>query len=419
MTKAIPFKGLLYDPEKVSMYDVTAPPYDIISGNMLQRLYDRSPYNIARVDCGMETSTDGGSMTKYLLASESLRKWMQEGIIKFQDRPAYFLYETVYTSYGQKKTMRGIFAAVKLAQPGKGIFPHEMTHSKPKEDRFNLLRICRANTSPIFSLYDNPECKITDCLGAILAQRPYIEFTDDDSNCHKCWIVSDPRLTERISAGIAGKDIFIADGHHRYETALKYQKLMKEGSGDSDAAYNYVLMLLVNVADEGITIKPTHRLLSKLPAGAIDLLNEDFDVTRLAPDTDIIKAIANKKRTFGMLDANGQFYELRYKGQPPSGVLDIDVIILHEIIFKKLYNVSEFGYEMDVVKTIAMIEGGRQQDDGQAAQKAQKYDAAFFLNPTRVADIEMVARAGLRMPPKSTYFYPKIPTGIVINYFDK
>ncbi|MBF0321202.1 MAG: DUF1015 domain-containing protein, partial [Nitrospirae bacterium] len=279
MTESIPFRGLLYDPEKVSMYDVTAPPYDVISGDMLEKLYNRGPYNIARVDCGREISTDGGNLAKYLLASECLRKWIEDGIIQFQDRPAYFLYETIYDSDNEIKTMRGIFAAVKLAEPGKGIFPHEMTHSKPKEDRFNLLRICRANTSPIFSLYNNPDMMASDVLGGILNERPYIEFTDDDAIVHKCWVVNDPMLIETIKTGLAGRDIFIADGHHRYETALKYQRLMKEGSGSSDAAYNYVLMLLVNTAEPGITIKPTHRLLSNLPANALELLQEQFDIT--------------------------------------------------------------------------------------------------------------------------------------------
>ncbi|MBF0554326.1 MAG: DUF1015 domain-containing protein [Nitrospirae bacterium] len=406
MTEAIPFRGLLYDPEKVSMYDVTAPPYDIITGDMLQKLYNRGPYNIARVDCGLETSPDGGNLTKYLLASESLRAWINEGIIKFGDRPAYYLYETVYELENKKKTMRGIFAAVKLFQPGKGIYPHEMTHSKPKEDRFNLLRICRANTSPIFSIYNNPAMKTAEVLGNTLKEKPYLEFTDDDAVVHKCWIVNDAALIETIQNGLRGRDIFIADGHHRYETALRYQNLMKEGAGGSDAAYNYVLMLLVNVADDGITIKPTHRLLSGLPESALEILKTQFDVTRLTPGTDILKAIENKSHTFGMLLRGGQFYTLQYKGETPPGVLGIDVIILHEIIFKKLYNVSEFGYDMDMAKTIAKVEDGH-------------YEAAFFLNPTRVEDIELVARAGLRMPPKSTYFYPKIPTGIVINYFDK
>ncbi|MBF0456869.1 MAG: DUF1015 domain-containing protein [Nitrospirae bacterium] len=414
MTEAIPFRGLLYDPLRVPMCDVTAPPYDIISGDMLHKLYERGPYNIARVDCGMDISTDGGNLTKYLLAADNLRKWIEGGIIKFEDRPAYYLYETVYMAENTKKTMRGIFAAVKLAEPGHGIFPHEMTHSKPKEDRFNLLRICRANTSPIFSLYNNPEMKAADVLGSVLNEKPYIEFTDDDAVVHKCWIVNDSRHIETIQNGLRGRDIFIADGHHRYETALKYQRLMKEGSGDSGAAYNYVLMLLVNTADEGITIKPTHRLLLKLPPDALDLLTEQFDITRLKGGTDIIQAIAGKPHTFGMLLRGGQFYTLRYKGEIPSGILGIDVIILHEIIFKKLYNVSEFGYEMDMDKTIAKVAGGR---DGR--QEGGQYDAAFFLNPTRVGDIELVARAGMRMPPKSTYFYPKIPTGIVINYFDK
>ncbi|MCG6553494.1 MAG: DUF1015 domain-containing protein [Candidatus Magnetominusculus sp. LBB02] len=410
MTEAIPFRGLLYDPEKVSMYDVTAPPYDIITGDMLQRLYDRGPYNIARVDCGMETSADGGSLTKYLLASECLRKWIEDGIIKFEDRAVYYLYETQYMSDNKMKTMRGIFAAVKLCAPGKGVFPHEMTHSKPKEDRFNLLRICRANTSPIFSLYDNPEMTTAELLGGVLATRPYIEFTDDDKIVHKCWIINDPMHIETIQNGLRGRDVFIADGHHRYETALKYQKLMQEGSGNSAAAYNYVLMLLVNMAEPGITIKPTHRLLLKLPPQPLDILKDDFDVTPLAHGADIIAAISGKPHTFGMLLRGGQFYTLAYKGQRPSGVLGIDVIILHEIIFKKLYNVSEFGYEMDVAKTIAKVED----EKGDL-----RYEAAFFLNPTRVEDIELVAREGLRMPPKSTYFYPKIPTGIVINYFDK
>jgi uncharacterized protein (DUF1015 family) len=313
--------------------------------------------------------------------------------------------------HGKKQKLSGFLGLVRLEELGHGnIHPHECTHSSPKKDRLDLMRICGANISPIFSLYNSPDRKTSSVLSDINKTRPYIDAKDIDGSVHRLWPIDDSNAIGIIQNELKDKAIFIADGHHRYETALEYQKEMREKEGASDAVrpYDYVLMFLANMSDEGLTILPTHRLVKDLPSNALDLLSADFEIQKIRGKFDITDSIAGKRDVFGLYKGGDSWYKLSYKGAGIPGAApamrDLDVTILHELIFKKLDIKGDISYEMDVNKCINLV-------------KENNFNAAFFLNPTQVGDVERVALASLRMPPKSTYFFPKLLTGLVLNIF--
>ncbi len=412
MTSIIPFRGLLYNPSKVSLADVIAPPYDIITPEMQEELYLRSNFNIVKIDYGKVYPDDDDEKTnKYERASAYLKKWINEGIIEFTEKPAYYVYESTYHVNSNQKKMRGIFGAVKLVDLCNGIFPHEETYSKPKSDRLSLMHSCHANLSPIFSIYNNPKSRTSDIINKIVDQAPYLKAEDDFGTFHKCWIIDREDYISTINKDFTGIDIFIADGHHRYETALEYKKQLSKNYSvkSTHKDPDYVLMLLINIYDGGFTILPTHRLIKNIPENPLSILESYFTIEHIKHNLNILEVISSHKNSFGLvLSKKEGFFVLRYNGKDFSDRdhinEDIGIMILHELIFKKLYNVRDFGYEMDIGKAFNKTKSG-------------EYEAAFFLNPTRVEDIEKVSKAGLRMPPKSTYFYPKIPTGLVINPF--
>ncbi|KJR41037.1 Uncharacterized conserved protein UCP033563 [Candidatus Magnetoovum chiemensis] len=402
LTKVSPFKCLLYNPNKVPIKDVTAPPYDIIDQTLQDDLYKRNEYNIVRVDFGKEYPDDNEQNNKYTRSAMYMSQWIETGILEFTDKKSYFLYEVEYEIEDKKKVMRGIFAAVKLVNLGDGVYPHEMTSTRAKTDRLNLMYSCKANISPIFALYNNNEQTIRSLLDNITASSPYISYTENNSIKHRFWIIDKDDDISTITNSISGKEIFIADGHHRYETSLEYNR--QTNSADN------VLMYLVNIADGGLTILPTHRLIKNLPQNPLDLLKDYFEINSVSNFNDCKKVLKNlSPRSYGLyLRANKTFYVLKYKADNFSNKngCHIDVIILHDLILDKLYNTSDLSYEMDAEKIIHIIN-----------DENNSFGAAFFLNPTTVEDVEKVSRLGIRMPRKSTYFYPKIPTGLVIKVF--
>lgn len=420
MAQVIPFKGLLYNVPKVSKVsgsDLLAPPYDIITPRSLEDLYNKSPYNIVRIDFGKIFPADNDSENRYTRAKSFLDAWINEGTLTEGKSPCFYSYEISYRIGSKAKKLRGFLGLVKLEQLGKGnIYPHEYTHSKPKKDRLDLMRICRANISPIFSLYNSSEKKTSALLEQINRGNPYIDATDMDGSVHRLWEISDPAAIDTIRRELDNKAVFIADGHHRYETALEYQKEMRsceggtQSSGDGDKGgnrpYDYVLMFLANMADEGLTILPTHRLVKEIPHDALELLSNDFDIEEMTNDFNIPGAIEGRRDVYGFYTGGKTWYRLSYKGEGffgvPQALKDLDVTILHDLIFKQLLDVESVAYEMDVNKCLQAVRAG-------------EYAGAFFLNPTQVYDVEKVALASLRMPPKSTYFYPKLLTGMAIN----
>ncbi|MDI6890901.1 MAG: DUF1015 domain-containing protein [Thermodesulfovibrionales bacterium] len=415
MAEIIPFRGILYNVSKVSIEDVLAPPYDIITPGYQEELYRKSPYNIVRIDFGKEQPGDNQKENKYTRARKYLKEWISNGVLAESERPSFYAYEMSYSIDGEEKRLNGFLGLVKLEELGKGkIYPHECTHSKPKQDRLNLLRTCKANTSPIFSLYKSSDKRVSTLLSRITRTRPCVEAVDPVGAIHRLWQIDGRKDTGIIKKELGDKDIFIADGHHRYETALEFQKEMNSELRTQNSNLNpwdYVLMFLANMLDEGLTILPTHRLVKEIPED-INIrirLSEYFEIEPVKADFDIAKRMSGRRCVFGFFqNRNEMWYLLKYKGGNLSEVhpalREIDVIILHDLILKKILKVVDIGYEMDINKALDKVRSG-------------EFCAALFLNPTKVEDVERAALSSVRMPPKSTYFYPKPLTGIVINSF--
>jgi uncharacterized protein (DUF1015 family) len=422
MTEVLPFKGILYNTSRVSGEDVVAPPYDIITPEMKEVLYSKSPFNIVKIDFGKDHPGDNDSNNRYTRARFYMDTWLSDGILKESEKPSYYLYEVNYRSDGIDKVMRGLFARVRLTELCKGVYPHEATHSKPKADRLNLMRYCKANISPIFAIYSSPNRGYLDIFEKTISSTPYITAKDNDGATHKMWIIDKPDDVELIRNELKDISIYIADGHHRYETALEFQREMMNNNPShyGNEPYNYVLMYLVNTADDGLTILPTHRLLKDFSIvktdageyregieGLLAPLERYFEILELDPDTNIVSEIAGRRHALGLvIHGYHKNIILHHRGgalkEVPEPIRDLDVAILHEVILKKIFRVKEIEYEMDPLLALKKVREG-------------DCRAAFFLNPTRTEDVERVARACLRMPPKSTYFYPKILNGFVIN----
>ncbi len=409
MTEVVPFRGILYNTAKVKGGEVVAPPYDIVTPELRDILYNKSACNIIRIDSGLEQPGDTEEENKYLRAARHLRSWVEEGILLRSPKPCFYAYEMDYRSGGERKRLRGFFGLVKLSELGKGVYPHEETHSKPKVDRLRLMTACEANTSPIFALYHSPAKGASKVVEKVVAAGPYMEAEDPDGAFHRLWVIEGAEAAAAISADLSDRAIYIADGHHRYETALEYQRIMQERSGAATGSepYNYVLMFLANIADGNITILPAHRVIKCPREDVLQRLSPHFGIRTTSPDDDIMESMKGLSQTFGLcLRGEKKQYLLQYRGQGLKGVhpalQGLDVTILHELILKELLGAAEIRYEMEPSVARGMVrEGG--------------YDAVFFLNPTRVEDVERVALSSMRMPPKSTYFYPKVMTGFVIN----
>ncbi|MBI4842765.1 MAG: DUF1015 domain-containing protein [Nitrospirae bacterium] len=423
MAEVIPFKGVLYNPEKADASSVTAPPYDIVSPEAKDALYQKSPYNIIRIDFGKDNDGDDEHENRYTRAAALLNEWLNKDILRQDSVPSFYCYEAAYRVDGEERRLRGILGAVKIEELGSGrIHPHEETHSKPKSDRLNILRFCRADISPIFSIYSSSEKKASPILDEVVKNKAFLEAIDSDGFINRLWKISDQGSIDAIRKEFSDKDIFIADGHHRYETALafKHEMEQKGESKTGDEAFNYVLMFLANMDEPGLTLLPTHRMV-EIDSG-IDItgvLSHCFDIEAFSYNNDseekaarekMFHAMKNKKYSIGMFDkAENKYYDLSFRC--PHDDLDshdilkkLDVTVLHKLIFREMLRVKHYEYEMSPAIAVERV-------------KNSPARAAFFLSPTRVEDLKAVALEGQRMPPKSTYFYPKLLTGMVIYKF--
>ncbi|HWR58814.1 MAG TPA: DUF1015 domain-containing protein [Thermodesulfovibrionales bacterium] len=411
MAEVIPFTGILYNTAKVSGGDVAAPPYDIVTPEMREALYDKNPYNIIRIDSGRELIGDNDMENKYARASRYLGEWLAEGILVKSAKPCLYAYEMDYVVRGKRRKLRGFFGLVKLVELGKGVYPHEETHSKPKVDRLRLMTASEANTSPIFSLYNSPDKGASRVVERVAESKPHMEAEDLDGVVHRLWVIDGESDLAAIARDLSDKAVYIADGHHRYETALDYRNMLQKKSVDFTGSepYNYVLMFLANIADEALTILPAHRIIRCGREDILDLVAQHFEVKTIPFDDDIIEAMKSRSQTLGFYQkGRDRQHLLIYRG---DGLKDmhpslkgLDVTLLHELILKDILKVCAVHYEMDPIKAKGMVTDG-------------DFDAVFFLNPTKVEDVERVALSSMRMPPKSTYFYPKVMTGFIINSF--
>jgi uncharacterized protein (DUF1015 family) len=422
MAKVIPFKGILFNPAKVDASLTTAPPYDVVSPEFKEELYRRDPHNIIRIDFGKDSDDDNDQDNRYTRAAKYLNDWIDEGVMTGDTEQSFYCYEVTYQINGRELKTRGFLGAVKIEELGSGrVHPHEMTYSKPKSDRLNILRYCNANTSPIFSLYSSEEKATSSILDNLVSTAPVIEARDEEGFTHRLWRIDDKASIEKITHEMSDLDVFIADGHHRYETAQAFKNEM-EGKGLSitgDEPHNYVLMFLSNMEDEGLSLLPTHRIVEIDSDIRIkETLKKHFNLKKMnscesggkEARQQMLKAMEGNAHAFGMYLTNtGSYYTMSINNSEvdldlPECLKTLDVSVLHKFVFEDLLHIGHYEYEMDPEI---------------AVNRAQKgsFEAVFFLNSTKIHDLKKVALAGHRMPPKSTYFYPKLLAGLVIYSF--
>jgi uncharacterized protein (DUF1015 family) len=412
MADVKPLRALHYDLAKVgALGDVVAPPYDVIDPEQRAALAARSPYNVVRIDL------PEGEPDPYAAAAATLERWRAEGAVVRDEEPALWTLIQDYTGpNGRALTRHGVFARVRVEDYGPGrIRPHERTHPGPKEDRLRLTRATKANLSPIFSLYDDPP----QAAAALMqAARPVAEATDDDGTVNHLGRVTDPAAIAAFQEALHYAELLIADGHHRYETARVYAD---EVGGEGE--HRYVLMCLVALQDDGLTVFPTHRLVRDTTPQTQEALGtalrELFDVEEIdrselrPPDGDGPLTMgyidAHFKRAFRLTLKEQATADEALEGMPPA-YRHLDTAVLEALVLKRPLGLTE-----DDIAHLRGLGYSRTDDEALQLVLSGAYDAAFFLRSTPVQQVRDVAAAGVNMPPKSTYFFPKVPTGLLFN----
>ena len=412
MADVRPFKALHYDRDRVGgLQPVVAPPYDVIDAEQRAELLAQSPYNVVEIDLPQGDDP-------YAHAAEVFEQWQRDGILTRDDDPALWALEQDYTGPdGRRRTRHGFFARVAVEDYGPGrIRPHERTHPGPKEDRLRLTRATHANLSPIFSLYDDPAGAAWGALAPHLETEPWAEVTDEDGTTHRLWRVADPEAIEAVRAALAPAELLIADGHHRYETARVHHE--EGGAG-------HVLMCLVALQDPGLTVFPTHRLLTAIGdrERLRATLERDFEIAptdELEPQGD---GGGRGRVQMGYLDAHhGRPLMLTLRDpaiaaealpDKPEPYRNLDTAVLEAIVLQGALGMSE-----DDISHLHGLDYAR--DTAQARERVESGEAqaAFFMRGTPVSQVRDVAATGESMPPKSTYFFPKVLTGMVFNPLD-
>jgi uncharacterized protein (DUF1015 family) len=402
-----PFAAVRYSPDRVELADVVAPPYDVIGPDDLARLEGRSPYNVVRVDL----PRSGLAQPRYETARCLFDQWLAEGVLTPDDAPSFYLYRMGWRDDdGRLRQTSGVLGALELDAARAGdVLPHERTMAKPMDDRLQQLRACRANVSPIWGLsLATGLAAASEPLGP-----PLVRFTDEDGVHHRLWRITAPARIEAVASIVASAPVVIADGHHRYETALAYRSERRAANGDQSGPYDLVLAYLVELAEEELGVRPIHRLLSALPDefSVLDALSQAaFSAEPAgAPRDDLADRMA-AAGAIGLV-LPGDSYLLRPRPGLPAGA-DAATEPGSEVDSEHLENAldalppHEVAYHHDVEHVLALLDKGEAQ-------------AAVLLRPMTVAQIAAAARAGHRLPQKTTFFHPKLRTGLVFRFLDR
>lgn len=420
------FKGIRFNTEKSGeISTVVCPPYDIVSETQRLEYIKENKYNIIRLE--LPKGDD-----PYNNAKKILDEWIEQGILTRETQDAVYIYEEEFTAYDKHYKVKGCIVRVKIEEFEKGIIlPHEFTLSKAKEDRLNLMKATNCNFSQIYALYSDEERKTVSKLDKLSSGKADIELTDGDGVTHRMWIVTDESDVKAICDDFTERKLFIADGHHRYETALNYRNYCREnGLAKEGDAVDYQMMMLVNMEHPGLVVFPTHRIVRDLTdfnrQEVIDSCKEYFD-TREYNGLDNIETVLTElykedKKAFGMYCGDGKWTLLVLKSLDTMSKLlpdlskasqGLDVSVLHTLILEKLMGIDAENMANQINLTYV-----KQLDDAVKAVDDGKANCAFILNPTKISEICDVSSAGEKMPQKSTYFYPKLITGLVMNSLD-
>ncbi len=424
-----PFRALRFDPNVVgAIANVVAPPYDVIGKEEQDRLYDASAYNVIRLDLARESD-------RYGAASRTFAEWRERRAITRDDAPAFYLYAQRHgLKSGEEHERFGFFASLHLEDFASGkVLPHEKTLASAKADRLALQRACRANLSSIFGLYSAPGFSLAEAASETIRKQPWTDFTDAAGVRHRLWPITDVALQAKLAGEIAERTVYIADGHHRYETALRYRDEMRAETGrrGGDEAFDYVLAYLVNMDEPGLVVLPTHRLLRELPIPATSLregLQTMFRVgdvsesggdellreLRPGPGARRIGVVLRDAPTAFVLDTMDGENDSRLTGS--TALRRLDVTLLHGLVLEG--STSVLGLDAHREAEAGRLVYTKDAGEALARVRSGEFAAAFLLNATRVDEVRAVSEAGETMPEKSTYFYPKILTGLVFHSLD-
>ncbi|MDY6838508.1 MAG: DUF1015 domain-containing protein [Thermodesulfobacteriota bacterium] len=438
MATISPFQGIVYNQERIQdLKDVVTPPYDVISERERQEYFDRHPQNVVRLILSQDEPDDTEENDRYTRAARHFHTWLEQGILKQDSEPALYLTKMDFKSEGVLRTRLGFIALVELEDFGGAILPHEKTFSATRADRLRLIQTCKANFSPVFSLFSDPDEEIMGLLRSTAEEmEPDADFTEVIGYRHRLWRVTDPKIHQGVSEKLAQKPLYIADGHHRYETALIYRRQMEsqKGGPDARAPYNSVMMYLTSMQDPGLIMRSVHRMLCQVSRNAMDRFAEKagafFDVEAMdvgahgqvgAPGPFLAKIRKGAGR--GVMGAVVRGHRAGYVLRPKTGIMDqlhngdipgplrkLDVTIATKLLLEKVLGFEEAAldderrilYTSRIQKAFNAIHNGT-------------CDVALILNPTRLSDVEETSQAGLIMPRKSTYFFPKVLSGLVMN----
>ncbi|HAE83883.1 MAG TPA: DUF1015 domain-containing protein [Ktedonobacter sp.] len=431
MADVQPLRGIRYRSETVGdLAEVVTPPYDVISQEAQARYYTRNSYNFIRLEFGQEQATDTTLNNRYTRAATTFAEWRLKGVLQQAASPCYYLYQQLFSYNGQNYTRTSLLARVRLEPwSAKVVLPHEYTMTKPKDDRLHLLQACAANFSPLMSMYEDPQGRMRRLLSAYAANAE-VQMRDEMNEEHRLQPITDPQQTALIQDFFTERQLYIADGHHRYETALNYrEEIRQQRHIDDNDAVNYVLMSLIDVDDPGLLVLPTHRLLSRLSVAALSSLSSQqmeqyFIVRQLDPTatSDAMLAelarvgaeqpslvVCNREHNW-LLSPNEQGKRRMRESGHSAAWNELDVAVAHTLLLETL-----LGIKAEEVTSGTYIKYTR--DAEQAREAVQKGEAqvALLLNATKVRQICEVAQADDRMPQKSTYFYPKLISGLVMN----
>lgn len=423
MAQIAPFRGMRFDTDKAGeIKSLCCPPYDIISEAQRLSFIEENPYNIIRLELPKGDNP-------YSTAAELLKKWEEEGILKLEDKPALYIYEEEFTAYGKRNSIKGLICRLKVEEFSKGVvLPHEFTLSKAKEDRLNLMKATNCNFSQIYGLYMDEKHSSLQTIDEYSKGKADLEFTDSDNITHRMWIVTDENVLSKLVSDFPERKIYIADGHHRYETALNYRNYCREnGISKEGDAQDYQMIFLCDMGHPGLVVFPTHRLVRDLEsfdkATVLSKCEKYFDVKEHTGTDNmeeiLMRADKEGKKAFGFYTGNGQWYELTLKDISVMDTLlpdlslasrQLDVTVLHSLILEEIFGIDKenMAAQINLTYTKFFDEAISSVDEGKA-------QCSFVLNSTKVTEIRDVATAGEKMPQKSTYFYPKMITGMVMN----
>jgi uncharacterized protein (DUF1015 family) len=417
-----PFSAVFYNKEVVeNLSNVYCPPYDIISKEQQENYYKQDPYNFIRLELARETPKDNEKDNKYVRARKTYEEWLKKGILKKDEKPCIYFYKQDYKYLGQKYTRMGFLGLLKINEDsGVRILPHEHTHAAAKTDRLALWSALKSNLSPIFVGYADKGGKIDRVFIKELAMaKPYMEAVDPDKVKHTIWRLEDPDRIQEIVNVIDGQDLFICDGHHRFEVANQIRRealktAKKKPTGEEP--YNYVMTYFTNLDSKDLQIFPIHRIVKKFPI-SVNLLEQYFRIDKIKTKVDWLVLLARagqNEHAFGLYNKQGMFL-LRLKNKTlmdkmvKDGSRDycsLDAVILKAFVLDQVgVDTEDVVYSKDPEEVLQAVNEGRA-------------EAGFVLNPVQVRQLRSIALNDERMPPKTTYFYPKVLSGLTIYKMD-